>query len=555
MAWPERTPAHLTLAVDVPHGGSVSADGKVALGSRTADLVVVASGIPLEPYARFFPIQAPVAGTLHAALTVVVAPRAEPTVTIRGTADLRNATLGPTDRPAVAVRAIEAAGLELQWPGHVMVQRLVLRRPTALIERDRQGFPLRRMLAPPARGQAAQAGGAGASAAPGRPTTWRTMPLTIRRIDVQGAEARFIDRTTSPFYSEEISRLAITIDGLSTTSGQPARVQAQGIVGTGAALALRGDMQPFGATPFLDVSGEMHDFQVPRVNPYARRLLDWIAESGRLTSRVHYRITGDQLEASNDILVRRLDVAPVGEDDVVERRIGLPLGLIVALLKDASGAIHLSVPVSGKISAPEFSFGDAIARAIRNVVVKAITLPFRLIGRVFSGPNNTIEGLRIDPVRFDPGSSVVSPAIESHLQRIADFLRASPYIRLAMKPVISQKDLQTLRTQTITAHIQKVQRDQRLPDFTSAAVRVFQDRYPARRVPLTVDEIVAILRDHEPVPEQAARTLAARRVTGARQTLITFAGIEADRLEAGRPPSTLGAAGEGRVEFSIRPTG
>lgn len=557
IVWPGTTPAHVTLALDLPRGGSLSADGTVGLAARAAELTVAASQVPLEPYRPYLPVDARVDGALDAAVTLAGTFQGEPRISVRGTAGLTGFELGPPERPLVAVEGAAATGLRVEWPGRLAAQHLHLRHPRILIERDAQGFPLRRILARrpgPAPGGGSGPVGPHAGGAPPTPGGRPGTIVEIGRLTVQDGEARFIDRTTSPFYSEEVTQLALTVEGLSNASRERARVSAQGIVGASAAVDLRGEVDAFGPNLFLEVSGEMHDFDVPRVNPYARRLLDWIAESGRLTTRVHYRITGDRLEATNDFVVERLDVARVGSGGTVEKRIGLPLGLVVALLKGARGEIHLSVPVSGKIDSPEFSLGEAVLTAVRNVIVKLITAPFRLIGRVFT-QDDKIEELKIDPLRFDPGSSVVSPALERQLQRVADFLRASPFIWLSLKSLVSSSDLVSLRTHAVTARIEEVQRAQRLPDFPSAAVRAFQDRYPDRPVPKTVDGILADLREDEQTPEEAARRLAARRVAAARSALITAAGIEPARLLEDRIPPALGAEGDGRIEFGIRPAG
>ena len=106
-------------------------------------------------------------------------------------------------------------------------------------------------------------------------------------------------------------------------------------------------MAPFGRPFFLEVSGELSDFAVPRTNPYLQRFLDWVARRGELTTKVHYRIVGDELTATNELVVHRLDVERARDGEKAERFVGVPLGLAVALLKDARGNIRFTLPVSG----------------------------------------------------------------------------------------------------------------------------------------------------------------------------------------------------------------
>jgi hypothetical protein len=55
------------------------------------------------------------------------------------------------------------------------------------------------------------------------------------------------------------------------------------------------------------------------------------------------------------------------------------------LLKNRNGEIDINLPISGSLDDPEFSIGGLIVRVIVNVLVKAVTSPFALLGSVFGG--------------------------------------------------------------------------------------------------------------------------------------------------------------------------
>jgi hypothetical protein len=265
---------------------------------------------------------------------------------------------------------------------------------------------------------------------------------------------------------------------------------------------------------------------------------------------VHYRVTGDRLEATNAIVVQRLNVARVGREREAAERLGVPLGLAVALLKDTRGDIRLTVPVTGRLGSPEFSLGDAIGTALRNVVVKAITAPFQLIGKLFH-PDDEETTPEIDPVEFAPGSAIVTSALERELQRVADFLRASPFVGLELSAIVSHADLRELAARQVTAQIQELQRARGLPTFDSAAIQHFRERFPGRAVPETTESIVDALRQAEPMPEAAGWQLAERRLASTRRMLTERAGIEPGRLRQSPQRIPPGAPGAGRVTFTL----
>lgn len=533
LAWPGRDPAHLTLAAEFPEAGRVEARGTFVPATRRVDLTIRAQDAPIAPLALVLPIDAPLAGRLDARVTATARPSAG-AFTVRGELTLRDVGLGPGDVAPVRVERVQVDGLDLS-EGGLGIARLTLLRPSVLIERARdRTFPLRALLTPDDRG------------APG------ARPFHVDELVVEDGDARFVDRTTTPFYSEEVSRLTATVHGLTNADDRRATLKIQGLVGVDAALDLRGEVAPFARPFFLEVEGELRDFAVPRTNPYLRRVLDWIARRGRLTTQVRYRIVGGELSAVNELLVQRLDVERAGDEDRAERLVGLPLGLAVALLKDARGDIRFTLPVSGKLGSPTFSFGDAVGQALKNVLVRLVTAPFRAIGSVFRR-DDAVTAVAIDPVTFDPGSAALTAGASAHLQRVADFLRASPYVQLTLRPVVTEADVRALRVREVTVRIQGVQRQQHLDDFGEAARRVWERTARGAAPPKDPQVIVRRLAEVEPVPAEAARRLAERRHRVTWTYLFEVAGIQRDRLldHAGTAPT--GATGPGRVAFSLEP--
>ena len=111
-------------------------------------------------------------------------------------------------------------------------------------------------------------------------------------------------------------------------------------------------------------------------------------------------------------MVAHLQVAPASGGDEVKRRIGLPLGLIVALIKDQHGDIRANVPVAGTVNHPKFDLRETIWTAIKNVLVNIVTAPFKTIGRLFAGGEKSsgdeLEEPKVGPVTFAAGSAVLS---------------------------------------------------------------------------------------------------------------------------------------------------
>jgi hypothetical protein len=561
VAWPFRGTARTALTVELPESGTVTVNGTAELASFTLDLDVQARDVALAAYRRFLPVDVPLSGRATAALKVKGVMSQLPRVAVTGTAGASKLAVGPGARPPLAVDSVEVTGLDADWPDRIRVARVAVRKPAALLEREKDGsFPLRTMLSPPAKPTAGAESTPAAPAptstsAPAAPAA-RRLALEVGDVTVVDGDVRFVDRTTTPFYSEEIGKLAIGVRNLRNAPDARADVTVQGIVGAAGAVDLKGQVSPFGEPFYLDVAGELRDFAVPRANPYLRHFMDWVAGSGRLSTKVHYRVVGDQLEASNDIVVERLNVERAAGAQA-DKKIGIPLGLAVAIMKDTRGDIRLSIPVGGQLSAPQFSFGEAIATVIKNVMVKIVTAPFRAIGKIFQ-KGDTVEAVAVDPVTFEPGAATITPEVQAQLKKVADFMRVTPQVTLTLQPVVGGRDLTALRARAATARIQKVQREEKLADFDAAAARVFKTTFPDKPAPKAADEIVAALAEGETVPDEDRTALTARRLEVVRKALAEETGIEPSRLPTAAPStpakSDSAKSESGRIEFELNPS-
>jgi hypothetical protein len=556
LTWPARRPVPVELTADLPEAGTLAVTGTAKLDPPAIDLTVDLKDAALGPYQVFLPFDAPIAGEASAALTVAARMASGLTAKGSGQAELRQFRLGPPDRPPIAVESVAATGIDLTWPGNLRVDLVQITRPTGLLERDRDGtFPLREMLAPRAQAEvptqtpsappaSTPAPGGGAASSP-------ALTVAIREVAIEEGNIRFVDQSTVPTYSEEMSRVALKVGNVSTAPGERATIELTSVVGATGALDLKGEIAPTADPFYLDVQGELREMPLPRSNPYFRQVFDWFLKRGTVTNKIHYRVVGDQLTAENDVRVQRLsvekDTAPVASD----KKIGVPLGLIVAMITDRRGDIEFSLPVSGNLKEPGFSLGSAIWAALKNVLTNVATAPFQAIGKLF-GKGDEVEELKVDPLTFPAGSAAVNAEGHQHLQRVADFLRASPNIHLELRPVVSADDLAILKTAEVAAQIQRVQRESKLDGFDAAAAQLFAKTFPGQPVPDSAEAIVERLREQAPVADGATVDLATKRLESTRQALVQT-GVEADRLSAGGP--VAGGEGKGRVEFELSPGG
>ncbi len=474
---------------------------------------------------------------------------------------------------------MEINGIDFGWPTHARVARVLLKKPVAELDRAADGsINVQKLFTPtPKEGAAASPTAPAPAKAPAKapepgpkpPGLLETMELHFKEIVVEDGYVRFLDHSTQPPFSEDITKLTVTVKDLSNKASQRANLLVQAIIGGDAALDIRGDMSAIGAPTYVDMVGELKKFTLAAANPYMDSLLAWTIRRGELTAKLEYKIEQGKLDAKNDILVGNLRVAPTRASDEVKKRIGLPLGLIVSLIKDGSGNIHVNVPITGTLTDRQFDFSDAIWSAVKNVLVNVLKAPFRAIGGLFTSGDDKIDEIKVDPVVFAAGGAVLSPELERQTVRVGDFLRRAPYVGLTLSSVTSPADVEALKERAVAARVDKFRQEQGIADLPTALRRYYQVVVKDAQLPMSVEEQLVLLRKREPVPAGPLAELRQRRLDVTRERLAKVEGIPEARLQvlaesapaaaAPTPPPASAApapapespSAGGRVEFGI----
>jgi hypothetical protein len=370
---------------------------------------------------------------------------------------------------------------------------------------------------------------------------------------VEEGFVRFVDRTTTPAFAEEASRIALTGRGLGTAPDSRGQVAMNGRLTGGAPFEIKGTLGALGGPLNLELDGKLTDFPLTRVNPYSNKLIGWIARRGAFGATVRYRVTDNRIEATNDLLIGQPEYAPSRRGDEVRERVGVPFGMLVSLLKNARGEIRLSVPVSGDLASRQLDLSDAFWAAMRETAISVLALPVSWVGKIFYTEDARIETVRIWPVYFEAGSTSFTRGFDRHAERLATFLRDAPGLTLAMKAVHTVEDILALKREAVRQRIDAAARE---PGQTpeGVAARLFADRFPGQAPPPGLEALVTELVRAEPNPDAAARDLAARRMDTTRARLEAAKGAaNAERLRVTEGVVPVEASGQGRIEFEIVP--
>ena len=247
-------------------------------------------------------------------------------------------------------------------------------------------------------------------------------PITIGSIVISNAAASFTDRSLTPNVHVAIQQFSGEIAGISSTEPRHADVNLHAAVDGVGPIDIAGHINPFSKTATNDLKVTFKDVDLTPTSPYSGKFAGYRIAEGKLNLDLAYNLVGRKLKSKNVITLDRFTFGEkVNSPDATH----LPVRLAIAILKDRNGQILLDVPVEGSLDDPKFRVGKAVAHVLMNILEKAATSPFSLLGAVFGG-----GGEELSYQDFAPGSAVLSPANEKKLDSLVKGLYERPGLQL-----------------------------------------------------------------------------------------------------------------------------
>jgi hypothetical protein len=279
------------------------------------------------------------------------------------------------------------------------------------------------------------------------PSHATSMPLSIGTVLISNGSANYSDQWIQPHFAIGIQQLNGSIDGLSSDPASRAKIDLTGSVDRYAPAHIWGETNLLSETTYTDISMSYRGIELTGVTPYSGHFAGYKIAKGKLTVDLKYHIENRQLTASHHIVVDQLQLGDkVDSPDAVN----LPLKLAVSLLKDRNGVIDLDLPVTGSLDDPQFKIGPIIWKVFVNLIEKAVTAPFKLLGSLFGG------GDQVNIVEFAPGSAALDATALTRLDSITKALDARPGLELDIPNTYStQTDAPALAAQQLQVLLRK----------------------------------------------------------------------------------------------------
>lgn len=396
------------------------------------------------------------------------------------------------------------------------------------------------------------------------------VPVHIDTVTLQGGSIKFSDYYVEPNFDATLLEIGGRISGLASEENRRADVLLKGRLSNYAPLEITGTINPLAEELFADIVFSFKQIQLSPFTPYSGKYLGYQLQKGQLDLSLEYKIDQGKLRGKNRV---RIDQLTLGDSVKSPSATSLPVKLAIALLKDRNGVIDLDLPVQGDLKDPKFRIGKVVIAVLVNLVTKAVTAPFALLGSMFGG------GADLSYVEFDYGSSEPGPEALKKLADLENALYQRPALSLEIQGQVDpDQDREALRQLAFEERIKAeklkdVAKKQPNLDLSDIAVSLeerplyVEKAYKAGQFPkprgseglfkkLPVEEMEKLLFTHTLIADNDLRQLAYQRAEAVRNHIMKNGKVTQNRMFILEPEpiakQETSKNGKNRVRFSLR---
>ncbi len=439
----EGAPIPVEIAGTWAPQGTLRLEGNVTLSPLSAQLKTALAGLdlrPLSPYLSQFAAARLTRGAVTANLDIEAkVPSDGPlAATVGGDIRLEDFDLvdAAQNEPLLGFGTLALSGLRVTAGAQpaIALQELALTGPYArVVVNADKSLNIAAALQPPA-ATPPTAEATPTVSAPPPPANPAPSPapapaaepsITIARVVLAEGDYRFTDRSVEPAVNLAMNHFGGTIAGLSSTGEGQADVNLKAMVDGAGLVSITGRLDPLRAKKAMDLKIDVKDVDLLPLSPYSGKFAGFELARGKLLLDVKVALDGPKIDAANVLTLNQFTFGtPVKSAEATS----LPVRLGVALLKDRAGNIVIDLPVQGSTDDPEFRIGKVVMRVIVNLLTKAATSPFSLLGAAFSG-----GGEELAYQDFAPGKAELLPTEEKKLKSLIEALANRPALNLALE--------------------------------------------------------------------------------------------------------------------------
>jgi hypothetical protein len=302
------------------------------------------------------------------------------------------------------------------------------------------------------------------------PNDTKPMAINIGPISIEKGEMTFEDLTLPIHFRLDNNNINGSLSEFSTTTTKPSSIKLDGNIGQYGYMKITGDLLHNNLKNYTDIKVDFDNIALHDLSGYSGKFVGRKIDDGKLTLDLKYYIEKSKLDAKNNLVISQIKL---GERIESKDALSLPLDLAIAILEDRNGIIDIKLPIKGDLDNPEFSIAPIVWQAFTNILAKAITAPFSLLGALFGFGEDEINS-----VPFYFGSAEISPVQKEPLDKIVQILQSRTKLVINVAPVYDDKnDLSALQAIEFKKSVQEALKNVKGEDYEKSYMAYLEKSY------------------------------------------------------------------------------
>ena len=271
-----------------------------------------------------------------------------------------------------------------------------------------------------------------------------------------------------------------------------------------------------------DINVVLKEIPLAPTSPYTAKYIGNEIAGGKLNLKLAYKIDDGKLNASNDL---NLDRFELGKEVASKDALSLPIGLAVSILKDGDDQIDISLPLSGAMNDPKFSYGALVWGAIKKLLSDIVLSPFRFMGKIAG-----VDTKKLESIDFEAASSEILISENSKIDDLAKVAKAKPELKIILNSAYNEKlDTHEFQRRSLQNTLTLMSNKQGLS--TDEAIAALKIKYGIKA---SGDEAMEELISAQKFTRSRLDELALARAAAVQAALVQR-GVSASRIEIKKP--------------------
>ncbi|OIO73028.1 MAG: hypothetical protein AUJ57_05120 [Zetaproteobacteria bacterium CG1_02_53_45] len=211
-------------------------------------------------------------------------------------------------------------------------------------------------------------------------------------------------------------------------------------IGRQGTLSVKGKVRPDAKHLKTDLAITLNNFDMPGLSGFIESDFGKSIQTGQFNLHSALNISNNKIDSKNKLLIRKLELGDSDQPGKAEKRIGMPVGMALDMLRNNRGDIEMEVPVSGNLDDPDININAIINKALMSsmstgaMTYAALALqPYGsiiLVANLASGMIQDAAKPKLTPIIFTELNEKPGPEMADYIVKIADLMKNSDKLRL-----------------------------------------------------------------------------------------------------------------------------